>query len=111
MDCWTGTAKTLPLRFIRPHRWPPDLGRRQAWGIAWQGIPALRSRSLGRTIWKRGTGYHVRSRDEAKMMCFKSFGEHIASRDPDRQTAEIHIRIALMNRFKARGNADIERVP
>lgn len=45
------------------------------------------------------------------MMCFKSFGEHIASRDPDRQIAEIHIRIALMNRFKARGNADIERVP
>lgn len=45
------------------------------------------------------------------MMCFKSFGEHIASRDPDRQTAEIRIRIALMNRFKARGNADIERVP
>lgn len=42
-------------------------------------------------------GYHVRSRIEAKMRCLKAFGERIAARDPDRQTAEIQIRIALMN--------------
>jgi hypothetical protein len=35
------------------------------------------------------------------MRCLKSFGERIAARDPDRQTAEIHIRKALMNRFPA----------
>ncbi|KAA0916012.1 IS5/IS1182 family transposase, partial [Aquicoccus porphyridii] len=29
---------------------------------------------------------------------------------PDRQTAEIHIRIALMNRFSALGTAEIIRV-
>ena len=44
------------------------------------------------------------------MRCIKSFGERIASRDPDRQTAEIHVRIALMNRFNALGTAEIERV-
>ena len=44
------------------------------------------------------------------MRGLKSFGERIASRDPDRQTAEIHIRIALMNRFNALGQAEIERV-
>ena len=44
------------------------------------------------------------------MRGFKSFGERIASRDPDRQTAEIHIRIALMNRFNALSQAVIERV-
>ncbi len=65
---------------------------------------------LGRAIWKRWSGYHVRSRVEAKMRCLKAFGERIASRDPDRQTAEIHIRIALMNRFNALGTAEIERV-
>lgn len=65
---------------------------------------------LGRTIWKRWTGYHLRSRIEAKMRCLKAFGERIVSRDPDRQTAEIHIRIALMNRFNALGTAKIERV-
>lgn len=65
---------------------------------------------LGRAIWKRWSGYHARSRIEARMRCLKSFGERIASRDPDRQTAEIHIRVALINRFNALGTAEIERV-
>lgn len=68
------------------------------------------TRRFGRATWKRWSGYHVRSRIEAKMRCLKFFGERIASRDPDRQTAEIHIRIALMNRFNALGTAEIERV-
>ncbi|WP_172329873.1 IS5 family transposase [Mangrovicoccus sp. HB161399] len=68
------------------------------------------TRRLGRTIWKRWSGYHVRSRIEAGMRNLKSFGRRIASRDPDRQTAEIHIRVALMNRFNALGTAESERV-
>ena len=68
------------------------------------------TRHYGRAFWKRWTGYHVRSRIEAKMRCLKAFGERIAARDPDRQTAEIHIRIALMNRFSALGTAEIIRV-
>ena len=68
------------------------------------------TRLLGQAIWKNWSGYHVRSRVEAKMRGLKSFGERIASRDPDRQTAEIHIPIALMNRFNALGQAEIERV-
>jgi DDE family transposase len=80
--------------------------------------PAARSRNknlrttkhFGRAFWKRLTGYHVRSRIEAQMLRLKSFGERIASRDPDRQAAEIHTRIALMNRFSALGQAEITRV-
>ncbi|TYB84337.1 IS5 family transposase [Oceaniovalibus sp. ACAM 378] len=68
------------------------------------------TRHYGRAFWKRWTGYHARSRVEAKMRCLKAFGERIAARDPDRQTAEIDIRIALMNRFSALGNAEIVRV-
>ena len=68
------------------------------------------TRHYGRAFWKRWTGYHTRSRIEAKMRCLKAFGERIAARDPDRQTAEIHIRIALMNRFNALGTAEIVRV-
>ncbi len=68
------------------------------------------TRHFGRAICKRWTGYHARSRIEATMRCLKSFGERIASRDPDRQTAETHIRIALMNRFNDLGMAEIERV-
>lgn len=44
------------------------------------------------------------------LLNLKSFGLRIATRDPDRQTAEIQIRIALMNRFNAVGTAGIERV-
>jgi hypothetical protein len=68
------------------------------------------TRHDGRAFWKRWTGYHVRSRIEAKMRCLRAFGERIAARDPDRQTAEIQIRIALMNRFSALGTAEIVRV-
>ena len=68
------------------------------------------TRHYGRAFRKRWTGYHARSRVEAKMRSLKSFGERIAARDPDRQTAEIHIRVALMNRFNALGTAEIIRV-
>ncbi len=44
------------------------------------------------------------------MRCLKAFGERIAARDPDRQTAEIHIRIALINRFNALDTVEIVRV-
>jgi hypothetical protein len=44
------------------------------------------------------------------MRCLKSFGERIAARDPDRQTAEIYIRITLMNRFNAIGTAEFVRM-
>src|SRR5690606_17962357 len=88
-------------------------------GRLWkEDCPAARARNeilratqrLGRAIWKRWSGYHVRSRIEARMRCLKAFGERISSRDPDRQTAEIHIRIALMNPFTALGSAQIKRV-
>lgn len=46
----------------------------------------------------------------AKIHCLKAFGERIAARAPARQTAEIHVRVALMNRCNARGAADIFRV-
>ena len=68
------------------------------------------TRHYGRAFWKRWTGYHVRSRLEAQMRCLKAFGERIAARDPDRQTAEIQIRVALLNRFNALGTAEIVRV-
>lgn len=67
------------------------------------------TRHYGRAFWKRWTGYHVRSRIEAKMRGLKAFGERIAARDPDRQTAEIHTRIVLINRFNALGTAEIVR--
>jgi len=68
------------------------------------------TRHYGRAFWKRWTGYHLRSRIEAKMRCLKAFGERIAARHPESQTAQIHIRVALIHRFNARGTAEIVRV-
>lgn len=68
------------------------------------------TRYYGRDFWTRWTGGHARSRIEAKMRCLKAFGERSAARDPDRQTAETHIRIALMNRFNALGTAGSVRL-
>ncbi|OLS43500.1 transposase [Rhodovulum sulfidophilum] len=39
-----------------------------------------------------------------------TLGERIMSRDPDRQTVEIPIRIAIMNNAPALGRAEIEAV-
>jgi Transposase DDE domain len=87
-------------------------------GRPWkEDCPAARARNetlratrhFGRAFWKRLTGYHARSRIEAQMLRLKAFGERIASRDPARQAAEIHTRIALMNRFSALGRAEITR--
>ena len=68
------------------------------------------TRHNGRAFRERWTGYHARSRIETKIRCLKAFGERIAARDPDRQTAEIPIRLAPMNRFSALGMAEIVRV-
>jgi len=68
------------------------------------------TRHFGRAFWKRWKRYHARSRIEAKMRCLKAFGERIAARHPDSQTAEIQIRVALINRFNALGTAETVRV-
>lgn len=88
-------------------------------GRAWRpDCPAAISRNeilratqcLGRSIWKKWTGYHARSRIEAQMNRLKLLGDRIMSRDPDRQTAEIQIRIAIMNSCSAIGQAETEAV-
>lgn len=46
------------------------------------------TRRLGRTIWRRWSGYHRRSLVKTKMRCFKLLGERVMARDCDRQVAE-----------------------
>ena len=60
-------------------------------------------RYLGRTLWRRWSGYHRRSRVETKMHCLKLMGQSLMARDFDRQVAEIQIRIAILNRYTALG--------
>ena len=65
---------------------------------------ALRAcQRLGRRIWKKWIGYHRRSLVETKMNCFKRLGERVMARTFERQVTELHIRVALLNRFSQLG--------
>jgi hypothetical protein len=68
------------------------------------------SRRFGRRVWKRWSGYHQRSLIEAKMRCLKLLGERLMSRTSSRQTAELQIRAALLNRFSALGAPETVRL-
>ena len=58
---------------------------------------------LGRRLWKQLSGYHRRSLVETKMHCFKRLGERVMARTFERQVTELHIRVALLNRFTQLG--------
>jgi len=65
---------------------------------------ALRAaKYLGRTLWRRWSGYHRRSRVETKMHCVKLLGQRLMARDFDRQVAELQVRIAVLNGYTALG--------
>ena len=61
------------------------------------------SKRVGRTIWRRWSGYHRRSRADTKMHCVKLLGQQLSARDFDRQVAEFQVRVAVLNRFTALG--------
>ena len=61
------------------------------------------SKRVGRTIWRRWSGYHRRSRAETKMHCVKLLDQRLSARDFDRQVAEFKVRVAVLNGFTALG--------
>lgn len=65
---------------------------------------------LGRTIWKKWSGYHRRSLVETKMHCFKLLGQRVASRTLDRQITELKVRTTILNRFSQIGTPKTLRV-
>ncbi|GLJ00513.1 IS5 family transposase [Sphingobium sp. BS19] len=65
---------------------------------------------LGRTIWKKWSGYHRRSLVETKMHCFKLLGQRVASRTLDRQITELKVRATILNRFSQIGTPKTLRV-
>ncbi len=79
------------------------LWRKDGPGAA-DGNEAVRAiKHLGRAIWRHWTGYHRQSRAETKMNGMKLLGQKPMARDVDRQTAELQLRIAILNRFTALG--------
>ena len=80
----------------------------QPWTKAGPGVEArnetLRAtKRLGRTIWKKWSGYHRRSLVETKMHCRKLLGQRVAARTFDRQKTDLKFRAAILNRFSQIG--------
>lgn len=84
---------------------PPRKGARLRKGLAFanrnEAVKACKK--LGRTIWKRWSGYHHRSLVETKMNCFKRLGEKVMARTFERQVAELNVRASILNRFTELG--------
>lgn len=92
-----GAAAIIPPR-KNAKPWKPDT----AGAIARNEILRT-SKRVGRTIWRRWSGYHRRSRAETKMHCVKLLGQRLSAREFDRQVAEFQVRVAVLNGFTALG--------
>jgi len=99
-----GAAAIIPPR-KNAKPWKPDT----AGAIARNEILRT-SKRVGRTIWRRWSGYHRRSRVETKMHCVKLLGQCLSAREFDRQVAEFHVRVAVLNGFTALGIPETEAV-
>jgi hypothetical protein len=54
---------------------------------------------LGRSLWKKWSGYHHRSLVETKMHCIKLLGDKFTARSFPSQMNEIHAHVAVLNKF------------
>ncbi len=89
----------------------PSRKNGKPWKETWVGASvrnaALRvCQKLGWGIWKKWSDYHRRSLMETKMHCFKRLGERVMARTLERQVTELHVRVALLNRFTQLGEPD-----
>ena len=92
-----GAAAIIPPR-KNAKPWKPDTA-----GAVARNEILRTSQRVGRTIWRRWSGYHRRSRAETKMHCVKLLGQRLSARDFDRQVAEFQVRVAVLNGFTALG--------
>ena len=99
-----GAAAIIPPR-KNAKPWKPDTA-----GAVARNEALRVSRRLGRTIWRRWSGYHRRSRAETKMRCVKLLGQRLSARNFQRQVAEFQVRVAVLNAFTALGRPVTEAV-
>jgi hypothetical protein len=92
--CHAAIAQRGAQAVIPPHR------NAQAWKTTRKG-------ALARSIWKKWSDYHRRSLAETKMHGFKRLGERVMASTFERQVVgqvvELHVRVALLNRFTQLG--------
>lgn len=97
-------AAIIPIR-KRAKRW-----KETSAGAKARNETLAATQYLGRTLWKKWSGYHQRSLVETKMRCFKLLGERVMARGFDRQVTELQVRVAILNRFTHLGTPVTQRV-
>jgi len=107
--CHDAIADRGAAAIIRPRKnarpWKPDTP-----GAIARNEALRASRRFGRSIWRRWSGYHRRSRVETKMHYVKLLGQRLSAWDFDRQVAEFQIRVAILNGFTALATPSITRL-
>jgi hypothetical protein len=68
--------------------WKPDTA-----GAVARNQTLRTSKRRGRTLWRRWSGYHRRSRSDIKMHCVKLPEQRLSARDFDRQVAKLQLRV------------------
>ncbi len=65
---------------------------------------------LGRSLWKKWSGYHRRSLVETKRHSIKLLGDKLTAKSFPSQVNEIHARVAVLNKFTELGRPHTEVV-
>lgn len=101
-DCLDAIANRQAAAVIPPRK-NASLWRRSSPGSECRNEAVRVCKRFGRRLWKIWSGYHRRSLVETKMHCFKRLGERVTARTFERQVVELHVRVALLNRFSQIG--------
>jgi len=101
-DCLDAIAERQAVAVIPPRK-NASHWKKSSPGSAQRNEAIRACKRLGRSIWKKWSGYHRRSLVETKMHCFKRLGERVTARTFERQVVELHVRVALLNRFSQIG--------
>ncbi len=88
---------------VIPPRQNASLWKRASPGSVSRNEAVRACKRFGWRLWKVWSGYHRRSLVETKMHCFKRLGERVMARTFERQVVELHVRVALLNRFSQLG--------
>ena len=97
-DCLDAIASRQAMAVIPPRK-NASLWKRSSPGSEPRNEAVRACKRFGRRLWKLWSGYHRRSLVETKMHCFKRLGERVMARSFARQVVELHVRVALLNRF------------
>lgn len=95
---------------IIPHARTPGPGADGKAGAKARNEILRVTRKLGRSIWKKCSGYHRRSLMERRWGASKRLGECVTARDFDRQVTELQVRASILNRFTSLGTPETVRV-